>query len=84
MLVREWGVTALRFWVIRIGVIAASPGGKLKTALQLLAITWYLWPVPAALAGVAPWLMGAAVVATVATGVDYVARVARMRAEGGR
>ncbi|HEX5741815.1 MAG TPA: CDP-diacylglycerol--glycerol-3-phosphate 3-phosphatidyltransferase [Pilimelia sp.] len=84
VLVREWGVTALRFWVIRIGVIAASPGGKLKTALQLVAITWYLWPVPAALAGVGPWLMGAAVVVTVATGVDYVARVVRMRAEVGR
>ncbi len=35
ILVREWGVTALRFWVIRHGVIPASRGGKLKTALQI-------------------------------------------------
>ena len=48
ILVREWGVTALRFWVIRYGVIAASRGGKVKTALQIVAIAWYLWPVPAA------------------------------------
>ncbi len=46
ILVREWGVTALRFWVIRYGVIAASKGGKVKTALQILAITWYLCPFP--------------------------------------
>ena len=47
ILVREWGVTALRFWVIRYGIIPASRGGKLKTALQIAAIAWYLWPVPA-------------------------------------
>ena len=47
ILVREWGVTALRFWVIRYGIIPASRGGKLKTGLQIAAIAWYLWPVPA-------------------------------------
>jgi len=36
--VRELGVTALRFWVLRHGVIAASRGGKLKTLVQSLAI----------------------------------------------
>ncbi|MGK5521749.1 CDP-diacylglycerol--glycerol-3-phosphate 3-phosphatidyltransferase, partial [Micromonospora sp. URMC 107] len=60
ILVRELGITALRFWVIRHGVIAASRGGKIKTALQILAITWYLWPMPAALAAVGPWIMAAA------------------------
>ncbi|GGK27585.1 CDP-diacylglycerol--glycerol-3-phosphate 3-phosphatidyltransferase [Pilimelia terevasa] len=79
ILVREWGVTLLRFWVIRLGVIPASRGGKVKTALQIVAITWYLWPVPDAAAWVGPWLMGAAVVATVATGLDYVVRVVRLR-----
>ncbi|HEY0698229.1 MAG TPA: CDP-diacylglycerol--glycerol-3-phosphate 3-phosphatidyltransferase, partial [Micromonospora sp.] len=44
ILAREWGVTLIRFWVIRYGVIAASRGGKVKTALQILAIVWYLWP----------------------------------------
>ena len=34
MLVREVGVTLLRFWVLRHGVIPASRGGKLKTLLQ--------------------------------------------------
>ncbi|SCF38320.1 CDP-diacylglycerol--glycerol-3-phosphate 3-phosphatidyltransferase [Micromonospora purpureochromogenes] len=79
ILVREWGVTALRFWVIRRGVIAASRGGKIKTALQILAITWYLWPMPADLAAVGPWIMAAAVVVTVVTGFDYVAQALRLR-----
>ena len=76
---REWGVTALRFWVIRHGVIAASRGGKIKTALQTLAIVWYLWPFDSSLAQVGPWLMGAALIVTVVTGVDYVARALRLR-----
>jgi CDP-diacylglycerol---glycerol-3-phosphate 3-phosphatidyltransferase len=79
ILVREWGVTGLRFWALRYGVIAASRGGKFKTALQILAIAWYLWPVPAALEPVGPWIMGAAVVVTVVTGMDYVIRAVRLR-----
>ncbi|MFG1951362.1 CDP-diacylglycerol--glycerol-3-phosphate 3-phosphatidyltransferase [Micromonospora sp. NPDC048830] len=79
ILVRELGITALRFWVIRHGVIAASRGGKVKTALQILAIAWYLWPMPAALAVVGPWIMAAAVAVTVVTGFDYVAQALRLR-----
>jgi len=79
ILVREWGVTLMRFWVIRYGVIAASRGGKLKTVLQIIAITWYLWPFPSGLAAVGPWLMGAALVVTVVTGVDYVVTALRLR-----
>lgn len=79
ILVRELGITGLRFWVIRHGVIAASRGGKAKTALQILAIAWYLWPMPAALAAVGPWIMGAAVLVTVATGFDYIAQALRLR-----
>ncbi len=79
ILLREWGVTALRFWVIRYGVIPASSGGKLKTALQIAAIAWYLWPVPAPYDVVGPWLMGAALVVTVVTGADYVLRAVRLR-----
>src|SRR5262249_11353947 len=37
VLVRDVGVTLLRFWVIRHGVIPASRGGKLKTLLQAVA-----------------------------------------------
>ncbi|GAA4924586.1 CDP-diacylglycerol--glycerol-3-phosphate 3-phosphatidyltransferase [Stackebrandtia albiflava] len=84
ILFREIGVTVLRFWVIRFGVIAASHGGKLKTALQVAAIFWYLWPWPAPVADAAPWLMGAAVLATVVTGAEYVIQVIRIRHRGDR
>jgi CDP-diacylglycerol---glycerol-3-phosphate 3-phosphatidyltransferase len=76
---REIGVTLLRFWVIRFGVIAASRGGKAKTAVQVLAIGWYLWPFPDPLVAVGPWIMGAAVVVTVGTGLDYAVRALRLR-----
>lgn len=79
ILFRELGITALRFLVIRYGIIAASRGGKAKTALQLLAITWYLWPFPDGLAQVGPWIMGLATVATVVTGLDYVIQVIALR-----
>ncbi len=79
ILVREWGVTALRFWVIRFGIIPASRGGKLKTALQIAAIAWYLWPVPEPYDLVGAGLMAAAVVVTVVTGADYVLRAVRLR-----
>ena len=79
ILVREWGVTALRFWVIRYGIIPASRGGKLKTALQIAAIAWYLWPVPDPFDLVGPWLMGAALVVTVVSGADYLLQALRLR-----
>jgi CDP-diacylglycerol--glycerol-3-phosphate 3-phosphatidyltransferase len=79
ILVREWGVTALRFWVIRYGIIPASRGGKLKTALQTAAIAWYLWPVQAPFDEVGPGLMVAALIVTMVTGVDYVLQALRLR-----
>lgn len=82
--VREVGVTLLRFWVIRYGVIPASRGGKWKTLTQILAIGLFLLPLPAA-AGVVSWLlMGVALVLTVVTGLDYVVRAVRLRAVGRR
>lgn len=83
ILARELGVTLLRFWVIRHGVIPASRGGKAKTALQILAISWYIWPFPPAVAAVGPWLMVVAVVVTVVTGVDYLLRALRVRQRAG-
>ena len=80
---RELGVTALRFWVIRWGVIAASRGGKLKTLLQVMAICLYLLPAtlsPPEL--VRELFMVAAVVVTVVTGVDYVLQAVRLRRSG--
>jgi CDP-diacylglycerol--glycerol-3-phosphate 3-phosphatidyltransferase len=79
VLIREIGVTLLRLWVARVNVIPASPGGKIKTVLQIVAIAWYIWPFQAVLASVGPWLMAAAVVVTVVTGADYVVRVLRIR-----
>ncbi len=80
IMVREIGVTVLRFWVIRLGVIPASRGGKIKTVLLIAAITWYIWPFTDPLAAIGPWIMGVAVVVTVVTGVDYVIRAIRVRA----
>jgi CDP-diacylglycerol---glycerol-3-phosphate 3-phosphatidyltransferase len=79
ILAREVGVTLLRFWVIRYGVIPASRGGKLKTLLQVLAIAWYLWPMPDPLAALGPWIMAVAVGVTLVTGADYVARAVSLR-----
>jgi len=75
--VRELGVTLLRFWVIRYGVIAASPGGKLKTVLQILAICLYILPWGSQIAREV--VMGIAVAATVVTGFDYLIRAVRLR-----
>jgi CDP-diacylglycerol--glycerol-3-phosphate 3-phosphatidyltransferase len=79
VLAREFGVTGLRFWVIRHGVIAASRGGKVKTGLQIAAIGWYLFPFPAPLDGAGRWLMAVAVAVTVVTGLDYTVRALRLR-----
>ena len=43
---REIGVTMLRLWVLRHGVIPASRGGKAKTFVQSLAIGLFLLPLP--------------------------------------
>ena len=79
ILIREVGVTLLRFAAIRRGVIAASSGGKLKTLLQVAAICLYVLPTslsPPAL--VKEVVMAAAVVVTLVTGADYVVRAVRL------
>ncbi len=45
VLVREWGITLLRLWVIRHGVMAAGRGGKLKTVLQTFALGFFILPI---------------------------------------
>jgi CDP-diacylglycerol---glycerol-3-phosphate 3-phosphatidyltransferase len=82
--VRELGVTALRFWVLRYGVIPASRGGKVKTLAQVVAIGLYVLPLPLAAYPVRWAVMGIAVVLTVVTGIDYVVRALRLRATGRR
>jgi len=81
---RELGVTLLRFWVIRHGVIPASRGGKLKTVLQIAAISLYVLPLTGWLHVVAVVVMAAAVAVTMATGADYVARAIRLRRTSAR
>lgn len=84
IIARELFVTILRFWVIRHGVIPASRGGKLKTLLQAVAITAYLVPLGGLIEPVRWIVMGAAVLVTVVTGVDYVVQAVRLRAQGRR
>jgi CDP-diacylglycerol--glycerol-3-phosphate 3-phosphatidyltransferase len=84
ILIREVGITALRFFVIRHGVIPASRGGKAKTLLQNLAIGLYLLPLTGWAASVRFWLMGAAVVVTLVTGADYVTRAVHLRRTSAR
>jgi CDP-diacylglycerol---glycerol-3-phosphate 3-phosphatidyltransferase len=79
MLVREVGVTVLRFWVIRHGVIPASRGGKVKTLLQGVAIGLYVLPLSGWLHEVAVVVLGAAIALALITGGDYVARAVRLR-----
>lgn len=82
IVVREVGVTLLRFWVIRHGVIPASRGGKAKTMAQVLAIGLFLLPLPDNADPVRWTMMGIALVLTVATGLDYVVRALKLRAVG--
>jgi len=84
ILVRELAVTLLRVWVIRHGVIAASRGGKMKTVAQSLAIFLYLLPVDGVLASLRWWVMAAAVILTVVTGIDYVYRALALRRTSAR
>jgi CDP-diacylglycerol--glycerol-3-phosphate 3-phosphatidyltransferase len=84
IIAREVGVTLLRFWVIRHGVIASSRGGKLKTVVQALAIGLYILPLTGVLASARWWLMAGAVLLTVLTGADYVYRALTLRRTSAR
>ena len=80
ILAREIGVTLLRFAVLHRGVIPASRGGKLKTLVQAIAIGLFILPLqvwPPVWTIVAWWVMGAAIVLTVLTGIDYVVSAVR-------
>ncbi|MHA6620922.1 CDP-diacylglycerol--glycerol-3-phosphate 3-phosphatidyltransferase [Pseudonocardia sp. DLS-67] len=78
---RELGITVLRFWVLRHGIIPASRGGKLKTLCQAIAIGLFLLPLPeVGVVWVLRWaVLGLALALTVGTGVDYVLRAVRLR-----
>ena len=84
ILARELAVTLLRVWVIRHGVMPASRGGKAKTVAQSLAIFLYLLPLGGLLGSARWWVMAAAVLLTVATGIDYVYRALKLRRTSAR
>lgn len=82
ILVREVGVTLLRLWVLRHGVLPSSRGGKIKTTVQALAIGLFVLPLhhlPSGVRYAADGVMWVALVLTVATGLDYVSRALRLR-----
>ena len=75
ILARELGITVFRLAVLRDRVIPASRSGKLKTVLQ--AVTLSSWLVPTWVI-LGEWvftlndiLMGAVILVTVVTGLDY-------------
>jgi len=75
ILIREVGVTVLRFALLNRGVIPASRGGKLKTLVQAIAIGLFILPLhswPPIWSTVAWAVMWVAIVLTVVTGLDYV------------
>jgi CDP-diacylglycerol--glycerol-3-phosphate 3-phosphatidyltransferase len=89
ILTREVAITALRFLVIRHGVMPAGRGGKLKTMLQtiaLAALTFPLWVLPLSDVWLlaAHTILGAALVVTVVTGIDYVFKAVHLVATSER
>ncbi len=81
ILVRELGITAFRFAVLRDRVIPASRGGKLKTVFQSVAISLFLVPLFTIVGDWILWLnwsvMAIALVLTVVTGIDYLVQAWR-------
>lgn len=84
ILVREWGITAMRFALLSDRVIAASWAGKVKTVAQSVAIgsamlpLWTLWGEPVRVINAGA--MAIALVLTVYSGITYV--VDAVRASG--
>ncbi|MRJ76972.1 CDP-diacylglycerol--glycerol-3-phosphate 3-phosphatidyltransferase [Aeromicrobium sp. SMF47] len=86
VLLREWGITAMRFVVKKYGVMPASQGGKVKTMLQVVALGGYILPfelwdnVPCdILRWITHLLMAGAVAITLSTGVQYVRDAIELR-----
>ena len=79
ILIREWGITLLRFLILKYGVMAANRGGKLKTVMQSIAIVMYLLPLPTWLHIVGVVVLYVALILTVLTGLDYCWEAYRLR-----
>ena len=84
IVVREVGITVWRLVELRRGnVVPASSGGKLKTVVQSVAISFALVPLWNVFGDWVHWVNGiamtAAVVITVYTGVQYLVDAARLK-----
>jgi CDP-diacylglycerol--glycerol-3-phosphate 3-phosphatidyltransferase len=78
IMVREIGITLLRFVIIRRGVMPASRGGKLKTALQSVGLVLLILPLSGLLHLLGLAVMYAALAVTVVTGIDYLLQAWRI------
>ena len=88
LLIREWGITVMRFVIKKYGVMPASQGGRIKTTLQAVAIGGYLLPLEIwdnTFSQVLRWAthvtMAAALAITLVTAVQYVRDAVVMRRE---
>lgn len=86
VLLREWGITVMRFVVLKYGVMPASQGGRLKTMLQAVALGGYILPLElwdTTVSAVVLWathvVMAAAVAITLVTAIQYVRDAVRLR-----
>lgn len=95
ILVREWGITVMRFMIVKYGVQAADRLGKMKTLSQTITLIGLLAPfgmymaadwTPAwwywicfALHWVSVVVMGIALVLTVVSGINYCVGAWRLR-----
>ncbi|MGP6171319.1 CDP-diacylglycerol--glycerol-3-phosphate 3-phosphatidyltransferase [Microbacterium sp. A204] len=82
ILIREWGITVHRFIVASNHIVAAAWMGKLKTAFQGVALSWWLLPLHQLIGmdwwtGIGIALMYVTLVLTVVSGIDYM--VSQMR-----
>lgn len=77
IIIREVGVTLIRFVVLKHGVIPASRGGKAKTLFQMVGITLFLLPITPEM-DLLWWfrngVMAIAVLLTALTGLDYISK----------
>ena len=82
ILLREFGITIYRLIVAKRRVLAASGGGKFKTIIQSIALGFLVSPLDAYF----PWLIPveliliyAALIATIASGLQYIDAELKLR-----
>lgn len=78
ILLREWGITVMRLFMLRTRVMPASRGGKIKTVLQTAGILALLLPLASLIGDWWLWfgwtIVIAALLVTVITGLDYIVK----------